>query len=53
MRLLFSLVLVSGLWLLISPFVLSYLGVGRANALLVGLIVTILGVMGVAGTTGK
>ncbi len=50
MHLLFSLVLLSGLWLFASPFVLDYLGPARGNALLLGLILTIIGVMGVAGT---
>lgn len=50
MRPLFTLTLLAGLWLLISPFALGYLGVARGNALLVGFIVALLGLMGVAGT---
>lgn len=50
MRTLFSLVTIAGLWLFASPFVLGYLGVGRGNSLLMGLILTIIGIMGVAGT---
>lgn len=51
MRTLFALVTLAGLWLFASPFSLGYLGVARGNALLVGLIVTIIGIMGIAGTT--
>ncbi|MBI4434850.1 hypothetical protein HY635_03510 [Candidatus Uhrbacteria bacterium] len=50
MRTLFALVIIGGLWLFASPFVLDYLGPARGNALLLGLILTIIGVMGVAGT---
>jgi hypothetical protein len=50
MRTLFALTLIAGLWLLISPFALGYLGVARGNALLVGFLVAIIGLMGVAGT---
>lgn len=50
MRTLFALVTLSGLWLFASPFVLGYLGVGRGNALAVGLVLAIIGVMGIAGT---
>ncbi len=50
MRTLFSLVTLSGVWLFASPFVLGYLGVARGNALLLGLILTIIGIMGIAGT---
>jgi len=53
MRILFSLVIIAGLWLFASPFFLGYLGVARGNALLIGLVLTIIGVMGVAGTTGR
>ena len=53
MRLLFALTLIAGLWLLVSPFALGYLGVGRGNALVVGLFVAIVGLMGVAGTLPK
>lgn len=52
MRTLFSLIIIGGLWLFASPFVLGYLGVARGNALLVGLVLTIIGIMGVAGITG-
>lgn len=53
MRILFILTLLAGLWLLISPFALGYLGVARGNALLSGFIIAVIGLMGVAGTTGK
>jgi hypothetical protein len=53
MRTLFALVMVGGLWLFASPFFLGYLGVARGNALLLGLVLTIIGVMGVAGTSGR
>lgn len=53
MRLLFLLTLIAGLWLLASPFALGYLGVARGNALLVGLIVSVIGLMGVSGTSGS
>ena len=53
MRTLFLLVLLSGLFLFSSPFLFGYLGVARGNALLLGLIVTILGIMGIAGTPGR
>ena len=53
MRTLFTLTLIAGLWLLASPFALGYLGVARGNALLVGFIVAVIGLMGVAGTTGR
>lgn len=49
MRILFTLVIVGGIWLFASPFVLGYLGIGRGNALLLGLILTIIGIMGIAG----
>lgn len=53
MRILFILVIVGGVWLLASPFVLGYLGIGRGNALLVGLVLTIIGIMGLAGMSGS
>lgn len=53
MRTLFSLVIIGGLWLLASPFILGYLGVARGNALLIGLILTIIGIMGLAGMSGS
>lgn len=53
MRTLFSLVIIGGLWLFSSPFVLDYLGVARGNALLLGLVLTIIGIMGLAGVSGK
>ncbi|MDO8598982.1 MAG: hypothetical protein Q7S02_02650 [bacterium] len=53
MRILFSLVIIGGVWLFASPFILEYLGLARGNALLVGLLLTIIGVMGVAGVTRK
>lgn len=53
MRTLFILITIGGAWLSASPFVLGYLGVARGNALLLGLILTIIGIMGVAGLSGK
>lgn len=53
MRTLFILVTLSGAWLFASPFVLGYLGAARGNALFLGLILTIIGIMGVAGLSGK
>ena len=50
MRTLFVLTILCGVWLLVSPFVLDYFGVARGNALLVGLIVVVIGIMGTAGT---
>lgn len=50
MRTLFALTLLSGLWLLVSPFALGYLGVARGNALILGFLVAAIGLMGVAGT---
>ncbi len=50
MRTLFALVIIGGLWLFVSPFILGYLGVARGNALLLGLALTIVGLMGFAGT---
>lgn len=49
MRTLFALVITGGLWLFASPFVLGYLGVARGNAILVGFILTIVGIMGISG----
>lgn len=51
MRLLFALVTIAGLWLSASPFVLGYLGVARGNALLIGIVLTVIGIMGIAGST--
>lgn len=53
MRVLFTLTTIGGIWLFASPFVLGYLGAGRGNALLVGLVLTIIGVMGLAGMSGS
>ncbi|MBI4142523.1 SPW repeat protein [Candidatus Uhrbacteria bacterium] len=53
MKILFSLVVLAGLWLLVSPFALGYLGSARGNAFIVGLVVAVVGLMGVAGTSGK
>lgn len=53
MKILFSLVTLGGLWLFFSPFVLGYLGLARGNALLIGLLLTVIGIMGVAGVTGR
>ncbi|MFH1098362.1 MAG: hypothetical protein V1723_00315 [Candidatus Uhrbacteria bacterium] len=50
MRTLFGLTALLGFWLIISPFVLGYVGIGRGNALLVGFFALIIGLMGVAGT---
>lgn len=50
MRTLFALSLLLGLWLLVSPFALGYLGVARGNALIVGFLASVIGLMGVAGT---
>lgn len=52
MRTLFGLVIAGGVWLFASPFVLGYLGLARGNALLIGLFLTIVGIMGVAGAAG-
>jgi hypothetical protein len=52
MRLLFIVTALAGLWLFTSPFMLGYLGIARSNALLVGLILTIIGIMGLAGLSG-
>jgi hypothetical protein len=51
MRTLFVLTALFGLWLLASPFVLNFLGVARGNAITVGLVVTVIGIMGAAGVT--
>ena len=53
MRTLFAIVLISGLWLFASPFILDYLGIGRGNALLIGILLTTVGIMGVAGVSGR
>lgn len=53
MRTLFTLTLLAGLWLLISPFALGYLGVARGNALMMGFVIAVIGLMGVAGTIPK
>lgn len=50
MRALFTLTVIGGIWLFASPFVLGYLGIARGNALLVGFILVIIGIMGLAGT---
>jgi hypothetical protein len=53
MKTLFGFVALSGLYLFVSPFVLGYLGVARGNALLLGILLTIIGIMGITGTTGR
>ena len=53
MRTLFALVIIGGIWLFSSPFVLGYLSIARGNALLLGILLTIVGVMGLAGFTGR
>jgi len=53
MRTLFVLVTLGGLWLFASPFVFGYLGAARGNALLIGLLLTIVGIMGTAGVSGR
>ncbi|MBI4433934.1 SPW repeat protein [Candidatus Uhrbacteria bacterium] len=52
MRILFSLVLLGGIWLFASPFVLHYLGVARGNAIILGLVLAVIGIMGIAGISG-
>ena len=53
MKTLFTLVLLTGLWLLASPFLLGTLGIARANALAVGFLIAFIGLLGTAGTMPK